>query len=506
MKSSALVFVVSILVVALAIGCSQNSADTASNVVSREVSARESVAMSTPVAALTSKLKAKAAMPTSPTSSIGNLKPVVAAPLHSPQLQVESVSVTPVELPTLKRLPTVAPVLDTEAVQATPSAEGKKAFVIPSPAVTSEPEDGAAPVATESVPTLPDSQRKEAVATGVPQILKSAIRGTMKIDFGTRSVSKEGTDSANGKDSYTVKLMVGDGYEFSGQVTRKPFVASGIIKNEEPEKLLYSITVSWRDPLNLESAKRAVGKLLGVINITSNGVYGFGDSSSNELRLETTYPREFQGRFGGRILGKRKGNEESVTAKLRRYTRFFGGKMITIEKSNLDPLGFQDLILPGGPLDSYPETKVTGNLDYDYETGNWLTNGISFEYRDGGKLKRDLVTGSIKWVEDSNRKVNGKGYYDFNLRFNEEEQAKDEGAAFEEVRSLDEGAFFEVDTSVPSIVGKVNYVDKIVPVGEEDVVTSSEVSYQLESNWVSKIQLMNFFKLWLVIIGPVNDE
>ena len=45
-------------------------------------------------------------------------------------------------------------------------------------------------------------------------------------------------------------------------------------------------------------------------------------------------------------------------------------------------------------------------------------DGITFSYNYNGKDVKDVMTGSIKWVEDENRKANGKGYYEFNLRFN----------------------------------------------------------------------------------------
>ena len=81
--------------------------------------------------------------------------------------------------------------------------------------------------------------------------------------------------------------------------------------------------------------------------------------------------------------------------------------------------GNLDIVLAKGPAGIYPRTTVNGNLDYDYETGNWYTNGIRFRYNLNGKDVEDVVTGSIKWIEDPNRATNGKGHYEFNLRFNE---------------------------------------------------------------------------------------
>lgn len=76
-------------------------------------------------------------------------------------------------------------------------------------------------------------------------------------------------------------------------------------------------------------------------------------------------------------------------------------------------------MLAKGPAEIYPRTMVNGRLDYDYETGNWFTDGIKpCTTLDGAEME-DIVTGSIKWIEDPNRASNGKGCYEFNLRFNE---------------------------------------------------------------------------------------
>ena len=118
----------------------------------------------------------------------------------------------------------------------------------------------------------------------------------------------------------------------------------------------------------------------------------------------------------------------------------------------------------------------------------------------------DTVTGSIKWVEDPNRASNGKGQYEFNLRWNEDKvkPASTEADAFKGAN--DEEAFFAVDNSVPSLTGKVDYVDTMAKVNGEDSVTASKITYQLDANQLTKQQVMNFIKLWLLGIGPTNDE
>jgi hypothetical protein len=165
---------------------------------------------------------------------------------------------------------------------------------------------------------------------------------------------------------------------------------------------------------------------------------------------------------------------------------------------------FENIILAKGPSNNYPRTTVNGRLDYDYETGNWYTDGIRFTYNLDGKDFEDVVTGSIKWVEDPDRKANGKGYYEFNLRFNEEKNKKagNEGAAFEKMS--DEDAFFAVDNSIPCLTGRISYLDTFS--SNPDLPASSKVTFALDANKLTKQQAMNFFKLWMVCVGPTNDE
>src|SRR4029434_2886253 len=134
--------------------------------------------------------------------------------------------------------------------------------------------------------------------------------------------------------------------------------------------------------------------------------------------------------------------------------RLIGNKTVSITVEKADPMRFEQLELAKGPAEVYPHTYVTGRLDYDYETGNWFTDGIRFRYTLDGKEYEDVITGSIKWIEDPARSSNGKGYYDFNLRFNEAKNkpAANEAAAF--AKMSQEDAFFAVDNSIPCLTGK----------------------------------------------------
>jgi hypothetical protein len=179
---------------------------------------------------------------------------------------------------------------------------------------------------------------------------------------------------------------------------------------------------------------------------------------------------------------------------------------VKVEVKNTDPMRFENIALAAGPAQSYARATVNGNLDYDYETGNYYTNGIRFIYQEGGKETEDVVTGSIKWVEDPNRDSNGKGQYEFNLRWNEAKVTKPTTEADAFAGKSDEEAFFAVDNSVPSLTGTIAYEDQMIGSGDKQTPGMSKVKYTLAANQLTKVQVMNFLKLWLVCVGPTNDE
>src|SRR5262249_24672052 len=201
----------------------------------------------------------------------------------------------------------------------------------------------------------------------------------------------------------------------------------------------------------------------------------------------------------GRLIGKAEKKENLAEY---HYKRLIGGQERTVTVKKVDPMRFDNIELAKGPVPIYPRTVVNGRLDYDYEVGNYMTDGIRFKYSLNGKDYEDVVTGSIRWVPDASRTTNGKGHYEFNLRFNEEKNkpASGESAAF--AKMSDEEAFFFVDNSVPCLTGNIEYVDT----GDMDAPSSSKVTYSLRANKLTKQQIMNFFKLWMICVGPTKDE
>ena len=67
-----------------------------------------------------------------------------------------------------------------------------------------------------------------------------------------------------------------------------------------------------------------------------------------------------------------------------------------------------------------------------------------------------------------------------------------------------EDAFFAVDNSVPTLTGTIEYVDTFISGGTTP--SSSKITYHLNANKLTKQQVVNFFKLWMVCVGPTNDE
>jgi hypothetical protein len=57
--------------------------------------------------------------------------------------------------------------------------------------------------------------------------------------------------------------------------------------------------------------------------------------------------------------------------------------------------------------------------------------------------------------------------------------------------------------SIPALTGHVEYVDQM---SGGDTVTSSKVTYKLVGSNLTNQQVMNFAKLWLIAVGPTNDE
>lgn len=335
------------------------------------------------------------------------------------------------------------------------------------------------------------------------------IAGTMNIEFDTRTRKdtsgdlREGSTAMGAKDKYTFNLRVADTTEFTGEVQRSPNLYSKMIgKKKQEASLFFKINLAVMNPKDLKQ-KKNVGAWVGTVPIdTASGAFELAGGGAKESALRISIDAvgrapAFVENFGGRMIGKA---EKKETLAAYTFKRVVGNKTVEIKVQKTDPIRFENVSLAKGPSENYPRTSVNGRLDYDYETGNWYTDGLRFKYTIDGREMEDIVTGSIKWVEDPDRKSNGKGYYDFNLRFNETKKSGGESAAFEKMS--DEDAFFAVDDSQSCLTGRINYVDTMAG----DTVSASQVTYKINANKLSRQQIMNFFKAWMLAVGPTNDE
>lgn len=342
---------------------------------------------------------------------------------------------------------------------------------------------------------------------------KDAITGTMTIDFKTRTTPDssgelaEGSAAIGAQDKYTFDLTVAETVNFSGTIVRQPNLYSKMIRKiKQGAALGFNVGLSVVNPKDMKQ-KKSVGKWVGNVPInTDTGAYELAGAKAPDRPLRIAIDsvgqqKAFEDMFAGRLVGKaeKKENLASYT-----YKRVIGEKTVEIVVKKSDPMRFDNVELAKGPSDNYPRTIVNGRLDYDYETGNWFTDGLRLKYNLNGKDMEDVLTGSIKWVPDANHDTNGKGYYDFNLRFNEDKNksTKGESAAFEKMSSED--AFFVVDDSVPCLTGRIEYEDTMI--SGKDQPSMSKVTYKLEANKLNKQQVTAFAKLWLLAVGPTNDE
>jgi hypothetical protein len=345
---------------------------------------------------------------------------------------------------------------------------------------------------------------------------KARITGTLTVDFGSRLAS-----GATGVDTYTFdKIAVADLLLLSGTVQRTP-----------EKSLSYSEKFDVINPQNPTQVADGVAILRGDVTIDDAGKYVFTDSN---LRIDIVKGTQSSSKFNGTLQGREVTRWWEITEQYKRaeseatklYSRYVDGKTVTIQVKNPDPLGFQGVVLAAGPFTYLPETTVNGNLDYDYELGNWLTdnNGLTLSYSLGSGTVTDKITGSIRYVEaegtattSNGAAVPYTGYYDYTLRFNEQANVNQDQAFFDgsnEQAELD--AFFSTtDTSKPGIYGRVYFQDsedncKMVKGqdGKEACVgpTKSVITYDLKATGLNYAQLAAWQKIEQIVVGPFTDE
>jgi hypothetical protein len=334
-----------------------------------------------------------------------------------------------------------------------------------------------------------------------------AVKGSLKIDYQTRTqTDAAGAPLPGVKDTYTLSLDVTDSMMFGGTIQHTPRLAGGLLGREtQSATLAYDIMLSVRNPANPAQTK-AIGKFIGGVPIDGQGVYRYGNGTLRIAVDASGRAAEFQSRFSGLAAGKPpKVASASITDSLKQQAvsifRQVKGQTQKVVVTDYDKMRFDGLILAAGPVKTYGEAKVNGEMLYDYERDLWFFQGVTVSYEADGMALSDKLSGNIKWIEDPQRATNGKGEYQFDVRVNEPEAQKGttEASVF---ATDDEAAFFAVDSTIPALTGSARYVDTM----SGDTVTSSAVTIDTAGN-LTKQQMVYLTKLiWLVSVVPFNAE
>src|SRR5579871_2448292 len=205
-----------------------------------------------------------------------------------------------------------------------------------------------------------------------PANQKDAIKGTMHIDFGTRTnLAADGKSPAPGAtDVYKTDIEVMNSIIFRGLVTRQPWLPTKILGNTAQDGFLqYDLALILRNPNN-PSQTVTLGKWAGAMGLDGGGKYSLGQSPEGKgaLRIATDSVGKIPGftsNFGGIMQGRVPeqaglwGLADRTSKKINKsYVRLVGGKVIKQVVSGADPMELQQVDLAQGPLAQYPETKL----------------------------------------------------------------------------------------------------------------------------------------------------
>lgn len=318
------------------------------------------------------------------------------------------------------------------------------------------------------------------------------IAGTMKADFQTqRPENRDGDYPSKGiADRFTFDLAVGFS-KYRGTVTCLPHIFSKHIGRViQDGSCAYDLGLAVVNPQNT-SQVRDIGKMVGSYAMDDQGQVNL---SGGNLRMEVQTIGKAQGftsAFSGSFAGKppRKVTTlgqlaEEAKRQARTIEKMVNGKKVSVALGDVDPLRFRSTVLAMGPVATYPEATVDGELIYSYETDNWfpqLTMRV-------GNSKPDTLGGGMKWVDDSPT----EGHYELNVILNERLE-QGETAAFSEAQGED--AFFMTDETQSVINGRIDFRDQKI----DDAVVHSDVRFAVGLQNVTPVQAQNFAKLLLLL-------
>jgi hypothetical protein len=332
----------------------------------------------------------------------------------------------------------------------------------------------------------------------------NTVSGKMDIDFQTRVQTDDAGSPLPGvKNIYTIDIMVTDLLNFQGKVEELPGIYSaGLGTEKQAAQINYNLLASIVNPAN-KLQKKAVGKFVGGVPIDKKGVYQYGRGTFRMAIDSSGAAAGFESKFSGTAAGRppKTGSfVEKVKKEALTLSKQVKGKTVKIVVTDYDKMVYSDLTLAAGPVKSYPETRVNGEMLFDYERSAWYFNGVTMSYRMNGKDITDRLSGHIKWVEDPQRKSNGQAEYQFDVRVNEPEKSN-EAAVFQ--GGDDEAAFFEADNTLAALVGTAKYKDQL----KDGIPLKSAIDLMLTGNNLTKQQIVVLTKLILFVnIVPMSSE
>ena len=323
------------------------------------------------------------------------------------------------------------------------------------------------------------------------------VKGTLDIKYNSRQSDKP---VKGVKDLYTVNINVCNSALFHGTITDQPQIIEGMFSKSvtQPRLVNYDLALDVVNPKNSAQTKN-VGRLFGNVPIASDGTYKYDSGTLSVDVLPIGQAPGFSSKFTGSAVGKPMGRPanwlDTFKGNAVSITRSVGGKITTVVLKKYDRMQFQNVVLGAGPMQAYPQVTVNGEMLYDYDKNCWFFNNVSLIY---GR-NRDTLTGTIRWTESPQRKSNGEGEYQFDVRANEPPPS--ESAAF--APPSDESAFFESNTSLPALVGTMKYKDVV----RGDTTLNSQVVIDLQGNNLNKQQIMALTKVIIfAAVVPMNAD
>ena len=344
------------------------------------------------------------------------------------------------------------------------------------------------------------------------------VRGDMNIKFNTKNSP---TPIPGVKDVYNLNINVANSVLFHGTISDTPQIISGWVSKAvtQPRSLNYNLDCDVVNPHN-PAQTRNIGRMYGDVPISSDGTYNYDDSSLviNTLPMGNAVGGtwKFSGVASGHPLSRPSNWMDSFKGEMVTISRNIGGKTMTTTLKKYDKMDFNRVVLAEGPVQFYQPVTVTGQMYYDYDQNCWFFNNFRVEYNQGNDVKSDRITGTIRWLPDAHRALNGLGEYEFDIRVNE--PVPDDSAAFANTSSAngDESSFFTSNTSVPGLAGTMKYKDAFDPTtvdaskdptADNATTTSSAVTIDLEGNDVTKQQIMVLGKVVIfAAIIPMNSN